>query len=29
VVQVGTAFERKGGVEAVKKFVKAVREGKG
>jgi phosphoglycerol geranylgeranyltransferase len=28
IIQVGTAFEKKGGVEAVKKFVSAVREGK-
>ena len=28
IVQVGTSFEKSGGVEAVKKFVKAVREGK-
>lgn len=28
IVQVGTSFEKDGGVEAVKKFVKAVREGK-
>ena len=27
IIQVGTAFEKKGGVEAVKEFVKAVREG--
>ncbi len=28
IIQVGTAFEKKGGVDAVKKFVSAVREGK-
>jgi len=28
IVQVGTSFEKNGGVDAVKKFVKAVREGK-
>ena len=28
IVQVGTSFEKSGGVEAVKEFVKAVREGK-
>lgn len=28
IIQVGTAFEKKGGIDAVKKFVSAVREGK-
>jgi phosphoglycerol geranylgeranyltransferase len=27
IIQVGTAFEKKGGIDAVKEFVKAVREG--